>query len=87
MRVRPLARPALIGRFEQCRPLIGRDSAAEGAPPERPPLARSQLRKTSFSLLSIMLGYNTMLCLSLQLTETKMYLFESPLESIWASSH
>ena len=60
MRVRPLPRP-VIGRLGQCRPVIGRELAARGVAPESPPLAPSQLRKTSFSLLSIiLLHYSTL---------------------------
>ena len=60
MRVRPLPRP-VIGRLGQCRPVIGWELAARGVAPESPPLALSQLRKTSFSLLSIiLLHYSTL---------------------------
>ena len=60
MRVRPLPRP-VIGRLGQGRPVIGRELAARGVAPESPPLALSQLRKTSFSLLSIiLLHYSTL---------------------------
>ena len=60
MRVRPLPRP-VIGRLGQCQPVIGWELAARGVAPESPPLAPSQLRKTSFSLLSIiLLHYSTL---------------------------
>ena len=63
MRVRPLPRP-MIGRLGQCWPVIGRELAARGVAPESPPLAPSQLRKTSFSLLSIILSHYSTLSIA-----------------------
>ena len=66
MRVRPLPRP-VIGRLGQCRPVIGQELAARGVAPESPPLAPSQLRKTSFSLLSIILLHYSTLSIAITL--------------------
>ena len=82
MRVRPLPRP-VIGRLGQCRPVIGWELAARGVAPESPPLAPSQLRKTSFSLLSIiLLHYPT---LSITKHYKKMTSFLEAIFQHWSS--